>query len=138
MKLDIKSILILILLGFTLIFGYKWYFSGDDGIKEELKQLQEQYDQIEKEKQESTKRLDANAIVIDSLLNIDSLNTEKIALLEFNVREAEDKANESAGKLSAVQKELAATRKKIKELKENPANRTGDDLLNSIKNKTKK
>lgn len=137
MKLDIKSILILVLLGFTLIFGYKWYFSGDDTSEEKLNQLQEQYDEIEKEKQESNKRLNDNSIIIDSLMLADSLNTERIALLEFNVREAEDKAEESAGKLSEMQKQLAATRKKIKELKKNPPNRTGDDLLNSIKNKTK-
>jgi cell division protein FtsB len=137
MKLDIKSILILVLLGFTLIFGYKWYFSGDDTSEEKLNQLQEQYDEIEKEKQESNKRLNDNSIIIDSLMVADSLNTERIALLEFNVREAEDKAEESAGKLSEMQKQLAATRKKIEELKKNPPNRTGDDLLNSIKNKTK-
>jgi len=137
MKLDIKSILILVLLGFTLIFGYKWYFSGDDTSEEKLNQLQEQYDEIEKEKQESNKRLNDNSIIIDSLMVADSLNTERIALLDFNVREAEDKAEESAGKLSEMQKQLAATRKKIEELKKNPPNRTGDDLLNSIKNKTK-
>lgn len=137
MKLDFKSILILIFLGFSLFFGYNWYFKGDDGIKEQLNQLQERYDEIEKEKKESNKRLEDNAFVIDSLMLVDSLNNEKIALLEFNVREAEDKANESAGKLSKVQKELLATRQKIKELKENPPNRTGEDLLNSIKNKTK-
>ena len=137
MNLDIKSILILVLLGFTLIFGYKWYFSGDDASEEKLNQLQEQYDEIEKEKQESNKRLNDNAIIIDSLMVADSLNTERIALLEFNVGEAEDKAEESAGKLSEMQKQLADTRKKIEELKKNPPNRTGDDLLNSIKNKTK-
>jgi peptidoglycan hydrolase CwlO-like protein len=137
MKLDIKSILIVILLGFTLIFGYKWYFGNNNEYKDKLNQLQDRYDEIEKEKKESNKRLEDNAFVIDSLLFVDSLNNQKIALLEFNVREAEDKANESAGKLSKVQKELADTRKKIKEFKNNPPNRTGDDLLNSIKNKTK-
>ncbi len=137
MKLDFKSILILILLGFSLFFGYNWYFKGDDVSKEKLNQLQERYDEIEKEKKESNKRLEDNAFVIDSLMLVDSLNSKKIALLESNVKKAEDKANESAGKLSAVQKELIATRKKIEELKENPPNRTGDDLLNSIKNKTK-
>lgn len=137
MKLDFKSILILVLLGFTLIFGYMWYFRGDDGSKKELEQLQERYDEIEREKEESNKRLVDNAIVIDSLMIADSLNTEKIALLEFNVREAEEQANISNEKLAKMKAELAETRKKIEELKKNPPNRTGDDLLNSIKNKTK-
>ena len=137
MKLDIKSILILILLGFTLIFGYKWYFSTDGEIGEKLDQLQERYDEIELKKQESNKRLEDNSFIIDSLMLVDSLNGEKIALLEFNIREAEDKATESADNLSRRKRELADTRKKIEELKKNPPNRTGDDLLNSIKNKTK-
>jgi predicted negative regulator of RcsB-dependent stress response len=38
-QLDIKSILILILLGLTILFGFKWFFSGDKASKERVKQL---------------------------------------------------------------------------------------------------
>jgi chromosome segregation ATPase len=137
MKIDIKSILILILLGFTLIFGYKWYFSGNDGIEEKLNQLQVEYDEIENEKEESNKRLYDKSLFIDSLLVVDSLNNEKLSILEFNINEAEKEASVSNDKLNKLKKELSETRKKINEFKENPPNRVGDDLLNSIKNKTK-
>ena len=43
MKLDIKSILILILLGLTLLFGFKWFFSGDKASKERVKQFGKDY-----------------------------------------------------------------------------------------------
>ena len=137
MKLDFKSIIILILLGLTLIFGYNWYLKGDDGIKEKLKELQSRYDEIEKEKEESNKRLKENAFIIDSLVLSDSINNLKISTLEFNVSEAEKRANKIAKDLGKIHRELEITRNKIKEFKENPPNRTGDDLLNSIKNKTK-
>jgi len=37
-----------------------------------------------------------------------------------------------------MRKELEETRKKIEEIKNNPPNRTGDALLESLKNKTKR
>jgi hypothetical protein len=37
-----------------------------------------------------------------------------------------------------MKKDLEQTKQKIEEFKKNPPNRTGDDLLNSIKNKTQK
>lgn len=137
MKLDFKSILILVLLGCTLIFGYMWFFRGDDGSKEQLKQLQEEYKEIEKQKKESDKRLIEYNEQLDSLLNVDKINKEKLLELEANVLEAENRANESESKFKDLQAQLKETRDKIKEFKNNPPNRTGDDLLNSIKNKTK-
>lgn len=137
MKLDFKSILILILLGCTLIFGYMWFFKGDDGTKEQLKQLQEEYQEIEKLKKESDKRLIIYNDQLDSLLNVDKAHQERILELEANVLEAENRANQSESKFNELQAQLEETRKKIEELKKNPPNRTGDDLLNSIKNKTK-
>ena len=40
--------------------------------------------------------------------------------------------------LDKIMKSLAETRRKIEELKKNPPNITGNDLINSIKIKTKK
>ena len=137
MKLDIKSIIILILLGLTLIFGYKWYFDGDGGIDEKLNQLQEKYEIIELEKAESDRRLVDNGLVIDSLLLVDILYVKKIKSLEFNVKTAEYNANRSYDELGEIKRELSETKKKIDELKNDLPNRVGDDLLNSIKNKTK-
>ena len=62
MKLDIKSILILILLGLTLLFGFKWFFSGDKASKERVKQLEQQLQEI------TSKFDETNRIIID--LNI--------------------------------------------------------------------
>jgi F0F1-type ATP synthase membrane subunit b/b' len=50
---------------------------------------------------------------------------------------AEKEAKNSNAKFSKIKKELSETREKIEEYKKNPPNRTGESLLESIKNKTK-
>ena len=137
MKLDFKSILILILLGATLIFGYKWYFGGNSEYKEKLKALQEQYDEIEKQKSESDKRLIIINNEKDSLSIQDSLSKKRILELEDGVMLAQRESDKSKEMFNKLKAELAITKKKIEDLKNNPPNRTGDELLESIKNKTK-
>jgi len=50
MKFDIKTILILILLAASTIFGLKWFFSGNDASKEKIKQLEAEYKKLEQDK----------------------------------------------------------------------------------------
>jgi vacuolar-type H+-ATPase subunit I/STV1 len=137
MELDFKSILILILLGLTLIFGYKWYFTDNSDYKNQIKELEENYQLLEKEKVENNLIIQKYKIELDSIMIQDSLNVIKIYELESKVFEAEKQADESKKRFNELQKELKETRNKIEEFKKNPPNRTGDDLLNSIKNKTK-
>ena len=136
MKMDIKSILILVLLGLSLIFGSMWYFRGDNS-KKELKKLQDRYNEIEKLKKDSDIRLiDINKELI-SLYRKDSLSIDKISKLENGVKIAEADASKSKANLNKLRAELEKTKKSIDDLKNNPTNRTGDDLLESLKNKTK-
>ena len=65
MKLDIKSILILILLGLTLLFGFKWFFSGDKASKERVKQLEEDYKKLEKDKEAAEAKIAAWKEIFD-------------------------------------------------------------------------
>lgn len=135
-KLDIKSWLILVLLGFTLIFGYKWYFSSPDN-KDEIKALLEQNKVIQKER-DSLKI--ARHILESDFNNLrmnDSLKASEIARLDKTLSIMQEEVNRSRKDFDKIRKELEETRKKIEEFKKNPPNRTGDDLINSIKNKTK-
>ena len=137
MKLDFKSILILILLGFALFFGYKLYFTDDSDYKNKIKELEEQYQILEDEKNQNKLIIEKYKVELDSIMIQDSLNLIKISELEGKVFEAEQKAESSKKKFDKLQKQLEETRKKIEDFKKNPPNREGDDLLNSIKNKTK-
>lgn len=135
-KLDIKSWLIIILLGFALIFGYKWYFSGPDN-KDEIKALLEENKVIQKER-DSLKT--ARHILENDFNNLrmnDSLKASEIARLDKSLVIMQEEVNRSRKDFDKIRKELEETRKKIEEFKKNPPNRTGDDLINSLKNKTK-
>lgn len=71
------------------------------------------------------------------ILNIDKYN-QKIDSLS-NLIIVKDSEIESAKKrLRNSQKEMEKTKKEIKKLKETPIRRTGNELLNSIKEKTSK
>ena len=135
---NIKNILIGILLICTIIFGYKTFFSDNSQYKENLKQLEA-----------ANKKLQEERVAID--LKIDSLNTEykmvkdheaKLAK-EISDRDSEiakDKAAaaKSRAELDKFKNNLTETQCKIAEMKSHPANRTGNDLLNSLKLKTQK
>ena len=66
----------------------------------------------------------------------DSLKAE-IDALERKTKVAEAEAKKSKARFEELSKELAKTRHNIEEFKKNPPNRTGDLLLESLKNKTK-
>lgn len=138
LKFDIKSILILVLLGFCLIFFYKWYFSGDDGYKKEVKRLREENKKLQQ------KRDSVNFIIqglekdFSELKKIDSTLKVKIFSMESEIISAKEKANRSKSELEKLRVEIEKTKKQIEDLKQNPPNRKDEDLLNSLKTKTKK
>jgi len=133
---DIKNLLILFLLVCVVIFGYKTFFTGDKLYKEKLKQLEA-----------ANKKLQQERIAID--LRIDSLKLEYGKLKDHEVKLAKEisdrdkeiakdkaAAAKSKAELNKFKQEMAETQEKIAEMKKHPANRTGDDLLNSLKIKT--
>ena len=61
-----------------------------------------------------------------------------INLRDSEIAKSKDKANRSKAELEKLKKEIEETRGKIDSLKTNPANRQGDDLLNSLKSKLNK
>jgi predicted negative regulator of RcsB-dependent stress response len=137
MKYDIKTIIILVLLGFTIILGYKWYFSGDDVSKEKVKQLEIENKKLEFDKKNSDIEINRWKVKFTDL----DITDKKLKLeVSKSIKDAKDaliKANKSKLDLDNLQKGLNETRRKIEEFEKNPPNRTGDALLESIKNRTK-
>ena len=130
--------IISILLIISLVFGLMWFLGSDSGSKERIRQLENNIAALEKKKQISEKNI---AYWIKRFSNLqkrqDSINLV-IGRLEKEAITAEANANISKNKLETLKKELASTRKKIEDFKKNPPNRTGNSLLESIKNKTSK
>ena len=137
MKLDIKSILILVLLGLTLLFGFKWFFSGDKASKERVKQLEQEFKDLENQKKAVDLEITTWRAKSDSLRQLDIKLQAEITKQEALTKKAEAEANKSKANLNKLKSDLAETQHKIEEIKNNPPNRTGDALLESLKNKAK-
>jgi chromosome segregation ATPase len=133
-KFDIKTIAILILLGVCILFFGMWFFSGSD-YKKKTKELEDQNKKIE--------------LVRDSLENVNKklksdydIKQKDIDERDNRIKEIEVSLLKTKGDLIAAnkkvdqsQKDLAATKKKIEDLKSNPIKRDDDALINSLKEK---
>ena len=98
-------------------------------LKQENKELHEKRDSIQ---------LHLNSLndSFNELRKQDSLLKVKISDQELEIQKFKTKANASKEQLNKLLKEMEETRNKIQELKNNPPNRTGQDLINSLKIKT--
>jgi chromosome segregation ATPase len=137
MKLDIKTILILVLLGLTLLFGFKWFFSGDKASKERVKQLEQQFKELESQKKAVDLEITGWRCKSDSLRQLDIKLQAELARQEAETKRAEIEAQKSKANLDKLKRDIAETQQKIEDFKKNPPNRTGDALLESLKNKAK-
>lgn len=135
-KMDTKSWVIVGLLFFTLIFGYRTFFHSD-GSKDTIKELEKEIDKLSKEREDNKKiiiDLKKDLAIIErdvegNKIVIDSLNGEIVELSTI----VSDKKRE----LDRITKKINNQSDKIKEFEENPPKREGDDLFNSLKDKLK-
>lgn len=138
MKIDLKTILILVLTLICCVFVWKSLYEGDNQYKKELEKLREENKMIQQKRDSLLKgreKLELDLTVIRK--NNDSL-IYRSNVLEKEVKDQKNKANLSRQELDKLRKELEETKIKIEEIKKHPANRDGNDLLNSLKSKSKK
>lgn len=135
--LDIKSILVLFFLVISLFFGYKWLYGGNSESRKRVKELEKEFNELEKQKEENAKSILVWKNRFDSLQTEGNRLHEELKLLEKTTQEAEAAAEKSKSSLEKLRKELAETRKKIDKIKKDPPVKGEDALLQSLKNKTK-
>lgn len=134
---DIRNIIIASLVIIALVFGYMWLFSGDSSSKKRVKELEKENKILEHKEDSLTKHTNYLEEQFN-ILKLKEVRLEKeISSLEDQIKKSESIANQSKQQLDSLRKELFETKKKIDDLKNNPVNRVGNDLLESIKNKTK-
>lgn len=139
MKLDIKSILILILLVFSLFFGYKWYYGTDyNDYKNKIKELRGSNNLLKSQRDSIRVILVNLKNDLDLLKDKEDLLNSEIDSMRIEIENAKTNSNKSKSELDKLKSELKETRKRIDYLKDNPPNRTGDDLIQSLKNNLKK
>jgi len=137
MKLDIKSIAILVLLGACILFFGMWFFKGSD-TKERIKELEKQVSSIQT-KRDSLELSNKNlAIEFDKKQKDIEDRDNKIKSIESDILKVKQELNYANIRVREGQKELAETKKKIEDLRKNPIKREDDDLINSLKEKLNK
>lgn len=133
-----KNILILALLVGCFIFGYAHFFKSDGVYKLKVKQLEQANIDLQNERKKLGIELSSVKLDFAKLKVIEGKLATQVAGLDIEIQKNKAAVLKSRAELDKLKVELAQTRKKIEDLKSNPANRTGDDLLNSLKLKTEK
>jgi chromosome segregation ATPase len=135
---DPRNIIILVLLLGVFLFGGIVFFGGDSSYKKELKELQKENKALQAQRDSIDRVIAGLEVDYKKLLQKEAALLADIAKRDADIAAAKAAANRSRAELDRLKKELEKTREEIKKHETNPANRTGDDLLNSLKLKTGK
>lgn len=138
-QIDSKSILIILLLAFSLFFGYKWYFSMSDRKewKDKVEQLNKENKALIDKRDSLQSSLNDLKIIYDDIVVKDSLLQIQISDLEKDIIDSKNKANRSVKELNKIKQELEENKRRIEELINNPIDKTDNELIESLKNKLK-
>ena len=135
-KIDAKTGIIILLFCMSGIFFTMYMLSGDNHRKE-IKQLQKKNKELQKEKE----KLQSEFVILIDSISADSIKIVKLnqELLEINKKllKKEEDLKRSEGELKNMKDSYTKTKKEIEKLKSQPIKRTGSELLQSIKEKTK-
>jgi hypothetical protein len=129
-----KTWIIAILLAIILFAGIFMKFESE--YKKTIDDLKDRNEILQSANRQIDRRLDSLRIEYSNLQKRDSSLFIEIKQREFLISEAVLSAKKSRMELEKIRLEMISTRKKIEDFRKNPSNRTGDDLLNSIKLKT--
>ena len=136
MKFDLKTILILVLLAASTVFGLMWFFGGSDASKERVKQLEAEYKKLEQDKAAA----DAKILVWQGRFNAADIKDKQLSVAiiksKADAKIADEKAKKSKADLDIVHNNITENRKEIETLKKNPPVLTDDELLESLIKKT--
>ena len=134
MRLDIKSIALLVLTSACILFFGMWFFKGSD-YKDKIKALEIENKKIESVR-DSLKLANASLkLDFDKKQSEISKRDQKIKLIEFEIEKAKKDLKVATAQVEADKRSLKETKDKIEKLKKDPIKREGDELLNSLKEK---
>jgi chromosome segregation ATPase len=130
--MDFKKIVIIFLLLSTIGFGLTWYFGGFDASKERVKELEEDYKKLEKEKEAAEAKIAAWKEIFEEKDKQDKKMTQEVINAKTDANVAKINAERAKSELSKLQSGMSQTRKEIEEMKNNPKVLTDDELLEEL------
>lgn len=135
-KLDLKSIIILVLFVLCGVFFTKMMLSGSSHRKE-IKELIEENKKIEKQKNQ----LKSDFLLLQQNFEKDSLElvrlNNQLNKINQDILKKDAELKKAKTELVNFKSSFEKTKKEIEKLEKNPIKRTGNELLESIKEKTK-
>jgi len=135
-KFDPKTIIIIVLLLASIIFGSMWFYGGNDASKEKVKQLESDFKKLEAEKAAAEAKISEWKDKYTDADRMDKTLSSQINGLKIDSKIAEEKAKKSKADLDKVQNGISENRKEIEDLKKNPPKLTDEELLASLIKKT--
>jgi chromosome segregation ATPase len=135
-NLDTKSYIIIILFIMCFFFIFKWSFDSNNH-KKERTELERNNRKLKNDRKFLDREFDkmSNKIKEDSIIIYNS----RIEIQEINneIKLKDDIISVIENDIEIYKKEIKERKKEIQYLRQNPKNRTGEELLKSIKEKTK-
>jgi chromosome segregation ATPase len=135
-NLDTKSYIIIILFIMCFFFIFKWSFDSNNN-KKERTELERNNRKLKNDRKFLDREFDkmSNKIKEDSIIIYNS----RIEIQEINneIKLKDDIISVIENDIEIYKKEIKERKKEIQYLRQNPKNRTGEELLKSIKEKTK-
>jgi chromosome segregation ATPase len=135
-KFDPRTIIIIVLLLASIIFGSMWFYGGNDASKEKVKQLESDFKKLEAEKAAADAKISEWKDKYTDADRRDKTLSSQINGLKIDSKIAEEKAKKSKADLDKVQNGISENRKEIEDLKKNPPKLTDEELLASLIKKT--
>ena len=131
MKLDIKSWVILFLLGGFIIFFSLWYFKGDNTrkenklLKDKIELLQNQRDSLKDDRNSKE--------VYDRILS-DSIAKKQLELINISksIESGKKRIIDASSRLNDIQRETDRLNKEIEDKQLHPVKRNGVFLIKSL------
>ena len=135
MKIDIKSILILVLFILSGFFLLKWLNSSDDELARENKKLIGEIKLIQKQRDSLVLERTKLEEEYKTLEKIIKEREARIAKLTSDLNKSEKDLSKAKSDLAAAQAKMEEINREIERIKKFPPKREGEDLLNSMKKK---
>jgi uncharacterized protein (DUF3084 family) len=135
-KLDVKSIIILLLAVFSILFFSLWFLKGT-GYKKEYKKLEQEFDRLQKSR-DSLKTINIKLKKDFDIIEIEVKKRDSlIKIVEKELVKTKQELKEAKKEVAKWQFDFNKTKKKIEDLKKNPIKREDEDLIQSLSEKLK-
>lgn len=133
-----RDVAIFILIAALLLMGWFTFFKGDNSYKRRVRELQQENKVLVQQRQSLEERIARREAAFDSLTQVESKTRSTLLRAEAESDVLRARVGIARTELASARKLAAQAQERIQNLKRRPANRTGQELLNSLKLKTQK